>query len=91
MKIQVGNKCDLEEQRVVPKSEGEDLAGMYKCPFFETSAKDHVNVDECFRELVREVRKHKEMKEAKTSPAAANGGGQPGGAAKPKKGLCTLL
>merc|ERR1711941_12547 len=44
--VLVGNKCDLEDQRVVLKSEGEQLAEQYKCPFFETSAKDHVNVDD---------------------------------------------
>ena len=50
----------MEHERVVPKSEGQALAQQFNCPFFETSAKDHVNVDECFRELVREVRKQKD-------------------------------
>ena len=53
----MGNKCDLEDERVVQKHEGEALAKQFNCPFFEASAKDHINVDECFRELVREVRK----------------------------------
>eukprot|EP01117_Protostelium_nocturnum_P013256 TRINITY_DN4937_c0_g1_i3.p1 TRINITY_DN4937_c0_g1~~TRINITY_DN4937_c0_g1_i3.p1 ORF type:complete len:161 (+),score=38.13 TRINITY_DN4937_c0_g1_i3:76-558(+) len=30
----VGNKADLEDQRVVPKSEGEELAKSLGCPFF---------------------------------------------------------
>ena len=55
--FQVGNKCDLEEERVVPKEEGQALADEYGCPYYETSAKDHVNVDESFSQLVREVRR----------------------------------
>merc|ERR1712137_718142 len=91
--VLVGNKCDLEDQRVVLKSEGEQLAEKYKCPFFETSAKDHVNVDECFRELVREV---DDLKKAKENPGGAPAaGGKPSDNStgdKPKKsGLCVLL
>merc|ERR1712000_800927 len=88
--VLVGNKCDLEDQRVVLKSEGEQLATKYKCPFFETSAKDHVNADECFRELVREVRKFKQAKEnpggTGGSPANSSGNSKPS-EQKPKKGL----
>lgn len=70
------------------------MAEQYKCPFFETSAKDHVNVDECFRELVREVRKFKQAKEnpggTGGSPANSSGNSKPS-EQKPKKGLCVLL
>ena len=85
----MGNKCDLEDQRVVQKSDGERLAAqLNNCPFFETSAKDHVNVDECFRELVREVRRRKEGSglaptESKPETAAPSG--------KAKKSGCILL
>jgi len=57
--VLVGNKCDLTDEREVSKEEGEELAKKFGCPFFESSAKNHINVDESFRELVREVRKHK--------------------------------
>lgn len=55
----VGNKKDLEHERKVNVGDGEDLAKEYKCPFFETSAKTRLNVDECFEALVREVWKSK--------------------------------
>ena len=55
--VLIGNKCDLEIDRIVSVEEGKELAGNFNCPFFETSAKNRVNVDESFEALVREVRK----------------------------------
>ena len=54
--VLVGNKCDLEE-REVSESEGRELAALWKCPFFETSAKMKINNVECFKETVREIQK----------------------------------
>lgn len=45
--ILVGNKSDMaEEKRAVPYSKGQALADEYKIHFFETSAKDNINVEE---------------------------------------------
>src|SRR3990167_3434448 len=55
--ILVGNKCDLEEERHVTTAEGQDLARSFGCPFFETSAKERINVDEAFYEAVREIKR----------------------------------
>ena len=57
--IVVGSKCDLDGDREVPTSEGKTLSEKFGVPFFETSAKTRVNVDEVFFELVRLVKKHK--------------------------------
>lgn len=51
--VLVGNKCDREDARVVSTKEGEDLAKQYGVSFFETSAKDNKNVDECYNEIAR--------------------------------------
>lgn len=59
--ILVGSKCDLESDREVSKEEGKALAEKFSCPFFETSAKTRVNVDEVFEELVRIVQKSKKQ------------------------------
>ena len=55
--VLIGNKCDLEQERQVTAGEGQDLAKSFGCPFFESSAKTRINVEESFYELVREIRK----------------------------------
>lgn len=41
----------------IPEVEGRSLANQWGVPFFETSAFNRQNVDECFFEAVREVRR----------------------------------
>jgi len=53
----VGNKVDLESERVVAASEGQQLAAECGAAFLESSAKNVVNVEECFFQLVREIDK----------------------------------
>ncbi|XP_076447969.1 ras-related protein Rap1 [Babylonia areolata] len=53
----VGNKCDLEDERVVGKDQGQNLARQFSCAFLETSAKARVNVNEIFMDLVRQINK----------------------------------
>ena len=53
--ILVGNKCDLEENREVKKEEGINLSKEYECNFFETSAKEGINVNEIFQTLVDNI------------------------------------
>jgi GTPase KRas protein len=76
--VLVGNKCDLESERQVTTGEGQDLAKSFGCPFFESSAKARINVEESFFSVVREIRRE------------LNG---PDPKKKPKKQLpkCTLL
>jgi len=63
--ILVGNKCDLVNERVVSTEEGKACAKQWNCPFFEASAKEDINVDETFYELVREIRKNRKREESK--------------------------
>lgn len=42
--VLVGNKCDLEDERVVGKDQGATLARNFNCAFMETSAKAKINV-----------------------------------------------
>lgn len=52
-KILVGNKCDLNEKRQVPKEKGKQLADSYGIPFIETSAKNNENIEKLFVDSTR--------------------------------------
>ena len=75
----VGNKCDLEQERQITMSEGQELAKSFGCPIFEASAKTRVNVEDAFYQVVREIRKarnvakssDKNNKHKKKKPACA--------------------
>jgi len=53
----VGNKADLDKSRQVSVEECENMAKQLKTPFIECSAKNRMNVDQSFFELVRLIRK----------------------------------
>lgn len=42
--ILVGNKCDMEDERVISYERGKQLAEQLGIEFFETSAKENINV-----------------------------------------------
>ena len=44
--VLVGNKCDLEDERVVGKDQGQGLANEWKVKFMESSAKSKIRVSE---------------------------------------------
>ncbi|KAJ2781417.1 GTP-binding protein [Coemansia javaensis] len=56
-KILIGNKCDVEERRVVSKDRGHALANRFNIKFKETSAKSNINVEEAFLELASDIKK----------------------------------
>lgn len=55
--VLVGNKTDLEAERVVGKEQGSNLARHFNCAFMETSAKAKIHVNEVFYDLVRQINK----------------------------------
>lgn len=50
--ILVGNKCDMDDERVVSFERGKQLAEQLGLEFFETSAKENINVKGVFERLV---------------------------------------
>ena len=53
--ILVGNKCDLASSRVVTNEQATELAQTLGVKYFETSAKDDINVKQTFDALVDEI------------------------------------
>ena len=62
--VLVGNKCDLNDSRVVTTQQGEDMAKRFHdCLFIEASAKMKVNVDKIFHDLIRLINSKAPTKE----------------------------
>ncbi|GAB7351587.1 hypothetical protein MBLNU459_g2209t1 [Dothideomycetes sp. NU459] len=55
----VGNKCDRVTEREVSTQEGSALAKELGCEFVEASAKNCVNVEKSFYDVVRQLRRHR--------------------------------
>ncbi|KAM6972181.1 RAB3D, member RAS oncogene family, a [Aplochiton taeniatus] len=73
--ILVGNKLDLEDDRLVPTDDANRLATELGFQFFETSAKDNINVKQVFDRLVDVIcDKMHETVNGDASPAANNKG-----------------
>uniref|UniRef100_A0A6B2LLV0 Uncharacterized protein n=1 Tax=Arcella intermedia TaxID=1963864 RepID=A0A6B2LLV0_9EUKA len=51
--VLVGNKCDMEAERVVSKEQGEMLAQQFNALFVECSAKTGVNVTQSVKSLLK--------------------------------------
>lgn len=74
----VGNKCDRHADRNVATSEGLDLARALGCEFVEASAKNCINVEKAFYDVVRILRRQRQ------AAARPHAGGRAG--ARPANG-----
>ena len=61
--IILGNKKDLESNRIVQYSDLEKAGFKYKMPYMETSAKTGENINEAFDKLIDEILDNKSKKE----------------------------
>lgn len=55
----VGNKCDMGTEREISKQEGSALAKELGCDFVEASAKNCINVEKPFHDVVRQLQLQK--------------------------------
>eukprot|EP00042_Codosiga_hollandica_P034276 m.239115 g.239115 ORF g.239115 m.239115 type:complete len:132 (-) comp54363_c2_seq47:46-441(-) len=84
----IGNKADLESERQVSTTEAKDYARKHGLTYIETSAKNRVNVDLCFSELVRQIRKQHKIealasaKDAKEKDRAQK---------KDRRNICSIM
>ncbi|KAL7668660.1 hypothetical protein ACOME3_009354 [Neoechinorhynchus agilis] len=55
IKMLVGNKIDLENERQITREQGEQFAQRHQMMFMETSAKSSHNVEQAFEELTLKI------------------------------------
>jgi Ras-related protein Rap-1B len=76
----VGNKSDLEEDRVVSRARAFQISQLWgNAPYYETSARRRANVDEVFVDLCRQIiRKDMHMTQIRDQELASPSGAGPG-------------
>ena len=80
----VGNKCDLNAERVVQREEAEKLGKKHSIKYLETSCKDEINTNEVFENAIKEyirTGKGNEITKGKNVSLGING-------IKEDKGFC---
>lgn len=94
----VGNKSDQHHEREVSSQEGQALAKELNCAFVEASAKNCVNVERAFYDVVRQLRKQRqtptalpEIKGPQSHSTQKYRDLQPAKSGKMKKIKCVIL
>eukprot|EP01084_Bolivina_argentea_P284695 487989_1 len=87
--VLIGNKCDLNEDRVISLEQGQQVAKEYSVEFFETSAKSDQNVQESFVQLAMNILAKSELETRKSMDAHAME--KKAKQDKPKKCPCIIL
>ncbi|KAL8184942.1 UNVERIFIED_CONTAM: Ras- protein Rab-10 [Gekko kuhli] len=71
----LGNKCDMEDKRVVPKAKGEQISREHGIRFFETSAKANINIEKAFLTLAEDILRKTPVKEPNSENVDISSGG----------------
>uniref|UniRef100_H2ZGR3 Ras-related protein Rab-10 n=1 Tax=Ciona savignyi TaxID=51511 RepID=H2ZGR3_CIOSA len=69
-KMLLGNKCDMEDKRMISKERGEMIAKEHGIKFYETSAKNNINIETAFIALATDILHKTPVKDS----AAGNAG-----------------
>ena len=87
VKMLIGNKCDLEDQRVISQVEIEKVAKEFGVHYLETSAKNNINVEKSFEYIAREILKNRSPNKKDSASVNLHAKDDK----KKKGGLCHLL
>ena len=60
--ILVGNKCDLEKERIISNEEGIELSKKFNLQFFEVSNKTNKNIEESGNAIIKLIIERKQQK-----------------------------
>jgi small GTP-binding protein len=71
--VLIGNKCDLQEERIVDKEEGQKLAQKNGFPFLETSCKEGTNIEEAIKILISKILEKKNAESPKENEEGKTG------------------
>ncbi|KAA8542815.1 hypothetical protein F0562_023967 [Nyssa sinensis] len=66
--VLVGNKSDLAQSRQINVEDGQSLAQLEGLCFMETSARENVNVEEAFREMITKIHQVTSQKTLQAKP-----------------------
>jgi len=91
IKMLVGNKCDMEQDRMVTREEGQKCARKYQMMFIEASAKTKEGVQCAFEELVEKVIQTPGLWEAQDKRGIKVAGGGQDESGGGCGGYCSLL
>merc|ERR1711924_145695 len=77
-RVLVGNKCDVPaDQRVVSYEQGKALADEFGVAFFETSAKENLNVEDAFTSITNDIVARLDVDEPKSGGLKVDGADRP--------------
>ncbi|XP_072027074.1 ras-related protein Rab-10-like isoform X3 [Amphiura filiformis] len=69
-KMLLGNKCDMEDKRMISKERGEAISRENGIKFLETSAKANINVEKAFMTLAEDILKKYPQKDSSATQGA---------------------
>lgn len=87
-KLLVGNKCDLNDKRVIEEKEAKEFAGIEGIDFVETSAKADIGVDVAFQAITRKIKDNVASQKPASQPTESVDVSKPSATKKEKNCKC---